>query len=150
MKLSCCTQSRNQMRKRQTIGILGLALLASFLFASSCTSRKGSPQSPAADADGMFLVENASVSREAVEVGKYRIEAKQGNELFVTTIQFTERGKALPIDEYKKLKISELAKNFSEITGRLVATGDLQYRLADGTLVPCSVMPATEQDQVPL
>jgi hypothetical protein len=84
---------------------------------------------------GMFVVEGAGSFSDNIEVGKYRIEAKQGNTLFIVGVQFTERAKSLPMEEVKQLKISELAKNMGEILGRLVGPGDLQYRMADGALV---------------
>jgi hypothetical protein len=108
---------------------------------------RAAPTSPLADA--MFTIENTRLSNDPVVVGQYRIEAKQGHELFVVTLQFTERGKALPMDEYKQLTRSPLAKNMADIFGRVVAPGDLQYRLSDGSLLPCSVMPVTEQDPAP-
>jgi len=129
-----------------------LILIGVTLALSACGPKKTKTQArPTPDPNAMFLVEKTSVSNQSVKVGRFSLEPKGGNVLFVSVLQFTERGKAIKPEELKTMKVSPMSQNFSGLAmyGPLVAPGDMQYRLSDGRLFPCTLLPLTEHDPSP-
>ena len=93
----------------------------------------------------MFLVEKGVFSTDPIECCGCTVSPAKGHVLFVCTVRFTERSEDLSVEEFCKLKVSDTAKEFTRTGayGKLIAFGDFQLRLRDGTMIPCAILPGT-------
>lgn len=97
----------------------------------------------------MFQIEKARLVRGAVETHGCRVDPGPGRVLAVYEVRFTRKAQGLRMEAFCALGVSEPSKEHARQGNLLIAKGDFQLRLGDGTLVPCSCLPAFSTQSAP-
>ena len=100
-----------------------------------------------ADSVGMLTVEQCEVSKEPVTRDRFEVTPRKNQVLYICTINFTSKARALTFEQVMKLGFSAESKQMNDFAQKLqwetgaIGPGDLAYRLTNGTRVPCELIP---------
>jgi len=137
------------------LALLAVVFLEGHVFGQEAKPGRGQDTSRGTDKHPdqsvMFVIETARFGEVVMESHGCTVQAKDGRILFVCSVRLTKAGDNLSMEEFKKLSISEQSKKLSDIyKGKVAGAGDFQFRMTDGTLVPCSCLPVTPEDRGPI